>query len=576
MLTILVLALGLMVLPSSVASGAQSLTVNGQNVISITLEVGQSRTIEVVSTDGTSYVDLVGFEDGVVLGDFSHYKTTPLAGDRAKVKEYNELAFYGYHVDAAGSRPPPSAGVHFIFEYEAQQVGETDVKLYDDTFTLEIDSVHITVIPLQPVAIGTTFTYQGRLTDDNSPADGLYAFQFKLYDNANPVFAAQQGSTIDIKDLDVIDGYFTVALDFGSGIFDGDARWLQIGVHPGDSDDPGDFVTLSPLQELTPTPYAIYAETAGDDNDWRISGNNMYAIPSGTVSLAVLATSSVNISNLVDGPGGGLTILRSAAPPISFQSWMNVGSTSINTYSHSFQTEGASLRLNSISDGAVILAGGGGDVILAEGGGDVGIGTTDPGAKLGVNGQIKITGGSPGADKVLTSDATGLATWQTPPASSASVPIGTVIDWWRPNDTFAVPDGYKICDGSAVNDAQSPFNGVTLPDLRAQFVRGAYTIGQIGMSGGALRHKHTISGSIDSEVVTMENAVLSMGTATRYEFASQAIGPSYKFARDIHQHTIAPHDHTTNQHTHGIGSLDSSEPSHLPPYVMLLKIMRIR
>ncbi|MBC7503718.1 hypothetical protein H7169_02005, partial [Candidatus Gracilibacteria bacterium] len=42
---------------------------------------------------------------------------------------------------------------------------------------------------------------------------------------------------------------------------------------------------------------------------------------------------------------------------------------------------------------------------------NVGIGTTTPGAKLEVNGQVKITGGTPGLDKVLTSDATGLASW---------------------------------------------------------------------------------------------------------------------------------------------------------------------
>ena len=44
--------------------------------------------------------------------------------------------------------------------------------------------------------------------------------------------------------------------------------------------------------------------------------------------------------------------------------------------------------------------------------GNVGIGVTDPDAKLEVNGQVKITGGSPGANKVLTSDANGLASWQ--------------------------------------------------------------------------------------------------------------------------------------------------------------------
>jgi hypothetical protein len=46
--------------------------------------------------------------------------------------------------------------------------------------------------------------------------------------------------------------------------------------------------------------------------------------------------------------------------------------------------------------------------------GNMGIGTTTPGAKLEVNGQVKITGGAPGVGKLLTSDATGLATWSLP------------------------------------------------------------------------------------------------------------------------------------------------------------------
>lgn len=51
-------------------------------------------------------------------------------------------------------------------------------------------------------------------------------------------------------------------------------------------------------------------------------------------------------------------------------------------------------------------------VALAQGGGNVGIGTASPDAKLEVAGQVKITGGSPGAGKVLSSDAGGLASWQ--------------------------------------------------------------------------------------------------------------------------------------------------------------------
>ena len=51
--------------------------------------------------------------------------------------------------------------------------------------------------------------------------------------------------------------------------------------------------------------------------------------------------------------------------------------------------------------------------------GNVGIGTITPGAMLEVEGQVKITGGTPGPGKVLTSDALGLATWQTPSGGPA-------------------------------------------------------------------------------------------------------------------------------------------------------------
>ena len=52
--------------------------------------------------------------------------------------------------------------------------------------------------------------------------------------------------------------------------------------------------------------------------------------------------------------------------------------------------------------------------------GRIGIGTNAPGAKLEVAGQVKITGGAPGAGKVLTSDANGLAAWQVA-ASTLSI-----------------------------------------------------------------------------------------------------------------------------------------------------------
>jgi uncharacterized protein (TIGR02145 family) len=55
----------------------------------------------------------------------------------------------------------------------------------------------------------------------------------------------------------------------------------------------------------------------------------------------------------------------------------------------------------------------------------VGIGVNSPSAKLEVAGQVKITGGAPGIGKVLTSDATGLASWQPPPPP----PVNYQVVW---------------------------------------------------------------------------------------------------------------------------------------------------
>ncbi|PCJ82974.1 MAG: hypothetical protein COA57_12445 [Flavobacteriales bacterium] len=54
------------------------------------------------------------------------------------------------------------------------------------------------------------------------------------------------------------------------------------------------------------------------------------------------------------------------------------------------------------------------ELISIQNDGNVGIGTTSPSTKLEVAGQVKITGGAPSVNKVLTSDAAGLATWETP------------------------------------------------------------------------------------------------------------------------------------------------------------------
>ena len=70
--------------------------------------------------------------------------------------------------------------------------------------------------------MGTAFTYQGRFDASGTPASGAYDFEFRLFDAATA--GNQVGNTLTKDDLAVSDGYFTTTLDFGAGIFTGDAR----------------------------------------------------------------------------------------------------------------------------------------------------------------------------------------------------------------------------------------------------------------------------------------------------------------------------------------------------------------
>jgi hypothetical protein len=107
--------------------------------------------------------------------------------------------------------------------------------------------------PFAAQAVGTAFTYQGRLTDGGSPATGAYDFSFSLYDAST--VGTRVGPIVLKNRVSVVAGLFSVELDFGAAVFSGDARWLEIATRPGGSG--GSYSILSPRQSLTPTPYSI-------------------------------------------------------------------------------------------------------------------------------------------------------------------------------------------------------------------------------------------------------------------------------------------------------------------------------
>jgi hypothetical protein len=111
----------------------------------------------------------------------------------------------------------------------------------------------------QPLAaVGSGFTFQGRLKQSGSLANGSYDLAYSLYDALSS--GSQVGATITQTGQTVSDGLFTAQLDFGAAAFLGEARWLQIAVRQTGG---GGFTTLTPRQPVSPAPYSLSAPWQG-------------------------------------------------------------------------------------------------------------------------------------------------------------------------------------------------------------------------------------------------------------------------------------------------------------------------
>ena len=145
--------------------------------------------------------------------------------------------------------------------------------------------VSIPVLPFATVfAQGTAFSYPGRLNSGANPANGNYDLTFALFNLSNGGSAVAGPATAGA--VTVSNGLFTVALDFGPGVFNGTAYWLEIGIRTNGG---GGFTTLTPRQPLTPSPYAIFA-----------GGANAAGL-SGTIPAANIANGSIGANQPAAG-----------------------------------------------------------------------------------------------------------------------------------------------------------------------------------------------------------------------------------------------------------------------------------
>lgn len=101
----------------------------------------------------------------------------------------------------------------------------------------------------------SSFTYQGRLQQNDAALTGTCNMRFQLFDAL--VSGNQVGSTVGPLPVEVTGGLFTVSLDFGGAALGSGNRWLEIGIECPPS---GGLVLLAPRQPLTAAPYAFFAD----------------------------------------------------------------------------------------------------------------------------------------------------------------------------------------------------------------------------------------------------------------------------------------------------------------------------
>jgi len=151
-------------------------------------------------------------------------------------------------------------------------------------------------------ALGTAFTYQGHLNDGSNPANGAYDFRFTLYDAETG--GAATGAPVDVSNVNVQQGVFTVNLDFGANAFTGAPRWLAISVRPVG----GSFSDLTPRQAISPAPYALYADTAGN-----VTWANITGMPDGFKDgIDDTGAGHTHVGEEWNAPANGLTITSTA------------------------------------------------------------------------------------------------------------------------------------------------------------------------------------------------------------------------------------------------------------------------
>ncbi len=273
--------------------------------------------------------------------------------------------------------------------------------------------------------LGSQFTYQGRLLSNGVPVTGTVDVQFALMNNESA--GSVVAGPLVANNVAVSGGVFTVPVDFGFAVFDGNARWLEIAVRmPAGS---GGYTTLLPRQPLTAAPYALAMPGLSPDGQQNLGlqpGHYLAASPTDAFNYSGKTLGNYALGWFADpwsGTGAtawlsgysGLKFFAGSQPRLAITETglVGVGTTSPAAQFHvAGGTSNGVIRADSSSANAVLnlttlgqidwhvgvdradggklkigpAVGFGTEALVATSAGNIGLGTTNPQARLHIDG----------------------------------------------------------------------------------------------------------------------------------------------------------------------------------------------
>lgn len=199
--------------------------------------------------------------------------------------------------------------------------------------------------------------------------------------------------------------------------------------------------------------------------------------------------------------------------------------------------------------------------------GNLGIGLQNPVNKLDIDGVLQLTSGG-----LVFPDGSVQTTAQV------SAPIGSIIDWWQGSASQHPPENFMICAGGVVNEPKSPLHGQAIPNLDNLFVVGVASTGStLALSGSDSHqhpyatpaHTHPYPHTHDAPSGITGQANGSDGTGTSSDNAASEHYHDWKSS--VGQASSAQ----TGNNSDATDVVDTQPASTIPPYVGLLKLIRI-